>query len=77
MNRLPALVGVLVAAAIYPDAVVRAGIARTLAAVDPSASGISVTIDVRQPDAATFDALRKASEDLEDCIEGVSVGAAA
>jgi magnesium chelatase subunit H len=29
------------------------------------------------PDAATFDALRKASEDLEDCIEGVSVGAAA
>ncbi|GEO41598.1 magnesium chelatase subunit H [Skermanella aerolata] len=29
------------------------------------------------PDAATFDALRKASEDLEDCIEGVSVEAAA
>ena len=47
--------GVLVAAAIYPDAIVRAGIARTLAAADPVASGISVTIDVRQPDAATFD----------------------
>lgn len=47
--------GVLVAAAIYPDAIVRAGIARTLAAADPVASGISVTIDVRQPDAVTFD----------------------
>ena len=29
------------------------------------------------PDAETFDALRKASEDLEDCIEGVSVESAA
>jgi FtsX-like permease family len=48
--------GVLVAAAIYPDAIVRAGIARTLAAADPVASGIAVTIDVRQSDAATFDA---------------------
>ncbi len=47
--------GVLVAAAIYPDAIVRAGIARTLAAADPVASGTAVTIDVRQPDARTFD----------------------
>lgn len=48
--------GVLVGAAIYPDAIVRAGIARTLAAADPVASGVSVAIDVRQPDALTFDA---------------------
>ena len=47
--------GVLVAAAIYPDAIVRAGIARTLAADDAAASGISVAIDVRQADVTTFD----------------------
>ncbi len=47
--------GVLVAAAVYPDAIVRAGIARTLAAADPVASAISVSIDVRRSDADAFD----------------------
>ncbi|HEX7472436.1 MAG TPA: ABC transporter permease [Candidatus Limnocylindrales bacterium] len=47
--------GTLVAAAIYPDTIVRSGITRTLAAADPATSAISVTIDVRSADVAEVD----------------------
>lgn len=47
--------GTLVAAAIYPDAIVRSGVIRTLAAADPVATAISVTIDVRMADVTEVD----------------------
>ncbi len=47
--------GVLVTAAIYPGVVVRTGIARTLAAAPPVATGVSVAVDVLPTDVANDD----------------------
>ena len=47
--------GVLVAASIYPEAVVRAGIVTSLREADPVQSSIAISIDVKPVDLPTFD----------------------
>jgi hypothetical protein len=47
--------GVLVAASIYPEAVVRAGIVTSLREANPVQSSIAISIDVKPADLQTFD----------------------
>ena len=66
--------GVLVATTVYPEAIVRAGIARTLTAADPVASGVSVRIEVPTDAASTFDAtVRAAVGEVLQPAAGMSV----